>query len=177
MNKILVFCVIFFTLCLSLIWITVRNRLDIQTNGDHFDHLNRSLQVSFTPRNNNLNIIILHFKNPNLQNTENYTFSLTGPQNEILYQTQFSGRNIGDPSDLRFQFSPIPNSKDIPLTITLKPNSTISPVQVLVDRSGEVAYQAYYRTSFSPKSPLNYISTDPIFFIIWFIFLGLIYVI
>jgi hypothetical protein len=100
-----------FSLAVSIL--LVRNRLDLsQNNQNSFLPLvyGQIISQNFTSQHNNLNMIIINAKNPNLINKDEYQFSLKTNTGEIIYQQVVSGFNIGDPGQVRFQFNPIVDS-------------------------------------------------------------------
>lgn len=126
----------------------VRHRLEIDTPSDHWVNINRPLTTLFTPVHSRLDIVILRLKNPGLANTSDYSFSLLDSSSKPLYSTIFSGRNVGDPSDLRLQFPPLDNSTQIS-SIRIEPASGnfTSHLQVLTDADENFSFRAYYRRS------------------------------
>lgn len=132
-------------------WLVVRNRFD----GDQplrsvFTPLTREANLSqtFVAKHDLINIVILYFKNPGLANKGEYQFLLSGDDGKVLIERSFSGFNIGDPSDIRFQFEPITSSKNKKFTITLKSMSVTQPsIGVGNDEQKGLSYSVYYRTS------------------------------
>jgi hypothetical protein len=92
----------------------VRKTIDVaQTEGDLLFQIWGSKEVgqTFRARQNNLDIIILDLKNPALKNQQPIFFRLREVgAGQDLVEVKINGLNIGDPSSVRFQFSPIPDS-------------------------------------------------------------------
>lgn len=133
-----------------ILWLGVRNRLDIQQPlRDTWVTLSagKSVGQSFTATNNFVNVVILHFKNPGLANKGELQFSLQSEDGAILVERQFSGYNIGDPSDVRFQFEPLLSSKNKKFIIVVKSLSPVEP-QISIGASNNygLSYSVYYRT-------------------------------
>ncbi len=120
----------------------VKNRLDYSKPGTHFTQIIGPISSTFSPRHSGTNIVVLSFKNPGLQNTDQFMFEITDSTNTRLFTSTFSGRNTGDPSNLRFQFPPI-NSTD-KLTITISPSDP-SHLEVYVDDLNSLAFTSLYR--------------------------------
>ena len=132
-------------------WLAVKNRFDgSQPQRDLFLSLNSSqiLNQTFTAEHDFINIIILYFKNPGLANKEEYLFTLKGINGEVLVSQPFSGYNIGDPSDIRFQFEPLVGSKGKKYTIELTTDSKTEPsIGVGAEEKKGLSYSVYYRTN------------------------------
>lgn len=164
------------TFCLivgSVITITfsVRNRLDLETYPVKYENLYDSMEYLFTPDHNNLNIVVLHLKNPGLENNDTYKFSIMSEGSTIISQ-YFTGFNVGDPADLRFQFDSITDSADKNLILRLDSQTKDdTPILVGVDDNGRLAFSSYYRTTnkFNGfveiiKNLTFHIGKDPVFF-------------
>jgi len=132
-------------------WLAVRNRFDVdQPFRNVFTPLTREkgLSQTFIAKHDLINIIILYFKNPGLANRGEYQFLLFGDDGKVLIERAFSGFNVGDPSDIRFQFEPITASKNKKFTITLKSMSATQPyIGVGNDEEKGLSYSVYYRAS------------------------------
>ena len=145
------FTVCFFSILFSLLicWLGVRNRLDGgQPLHETFIDLHPGSPVAqtFTAKHDYINIVILQFKNPGLANRGDFRFFLTSEDGEVLVERPFSGLNIGDPSNLRFQFEPISPSRDKNYTVSVEATSSDEPsVSIGVSRKGELNFSAYYR--------------------------------
>lgn len=92
----------------------VRKRVDIaQTRGDSLYRLYGDKRVgqTFIVNEDNLNIIVLDLKNSALRNKEPIYFRLEETKTATnLREIQINGRNVGDPSSIRFQFDPVSDS-------------------------------------------------------------------
>ncbi len=177
--KLAVFVVITFLFgSLFLSTVIVKNRLDSTNFGNHFVQLDSAYKFELEPQNDKLNILILTFKNPGLGNTNDFDLTLSQDEN-VIREVPFSGRNIGDPSDLRFQFDPVINSNGAKYIVTLTSDNYSYPVSIYVDSSGNPSYRTYYRSS-SFAGSLSRMSTfwmsalinNLSFFIVWLILLG-----
>lgn len=119
----------------------IRNRIDILQNEQN-DYLPLSsgqvISQSFTSRHNFLDMVILNLKNPGLINRDEYQFLLKSEDGEKLFEQTFSGFNIGDPGQIRFQFSPIQDSKNKKFIFYLSPlkATTAENVGVAVKKGG-----------------------------------------
>lgn len=125
----------------------VRNRLDTQVFGGRFLEIRDWAETTFMPKHDFLNIIILTLKNPSLENEGTFKFQVTDGNGEILREIEFSGRNVGDPSDARMQFEPLPRSAGKKLILRIERVSADEPlVSIAAGEKGEIAFSAYYRT-------------------------------
>jgi len=97
-------------------------------------------------------------KNPDLSDTSGFVFTISTATGQVLRQVNFSGRNIGDPSDIRLQFAPISDSVNQPLTLT----TTSSSPSVKIENG----FRAYYRTS-GLSLNLAPLTRDPLFMVVW----------
>ena len=143
--------ILLFAVSLLVPWLGVRNRLDIQQPlRDTWVPLSvgKSVSQSFTATNNFVNVVILYFKNPGLGNKGELQFSLQLEDGTSLVERQFSGYNIGDPSDVRFQFEPLLSSKNKKFIIVVKSLSSVEP-QISIGASNNygLSYSVYYRTT------------------------------
>lgn len=146
---------------LSLASLASRNRLETEVPGSSYLPISEIRPATFTPRHQGLNIILLRMKNPDLADTSDFIFTLSNSAGQVLRQLNFSGRNIGDPSDVRLQFDPIPDSAG--QTLTLAVSSPSKSVKL------ENGFRAYYRiTGFSLN--LAPLARDPVFIILWAMF-------
>ena len=147
----------------------VRNRLDATVSSTHFLPLNAVAPSLITAAHNNLNIFMVTAKNPNSVDTSAFVFSLMDANKNTLRQIPFSGRNIGDPSDIRLQFEPLPDSAHLPLTVAITSDSADPGwVQFAVNDQDQFSFRSYYRSSnlFSAL-PTSFVLVDPYFFIVW----------
>lgn len=157
-NPLIISAIIFVTLFLVGAFISVflvRNRLDNQFNGTKYELLLRSYQSELLVNNDNFNIFILTIKNPNLENQENISFKLL-KDGQTVRELQFSGKNVGDPSDIRLQFAPIPDSGGKNYQVTLNTPQSDKPLSVYTADNGELAYKAYFRSTKKPLALKNF---------------------
>ena len=171
----------FLLISMAISWLGVRNRLDTLSSHEQFTVISDSVETSVVVNHNFLNIVILHLKNPSLNNTGDFRFSIVNPEGSEIRQLEFTGYNVGDPSDLRFQFDPIPESfgKEFILRVEAvsKEGNLIS---ASTGKDGNLAFSAYYRTV-SKKQALEELfgtwkkntANDLTFFVSWAFVLGL----
>lgn len=146
--------------------VLVRNHLDQETGEDHFLQLSTDMKFVIKPNHNNVNIVVLRLKNPGLTDTNPYEVQVLDGNN-ILVSEKFSGANVGDPSDLRIQFSPLGMVKNKLLTLVLRPLSTSTrPLQIGVTQSEGISYQAFYRDTRFPEAVIKNLD-DIRFLVIW----------
>jgi len=155
----------------------VKNRVDVETlrSGD-FLEIRGSIEASYKPSHDFINIIVLHLKNPNFSNKQVFVFSVL-EDGKVVRRLEFNGQNVGDPSDLRFQFEPIADSSSKSLLLRLEGVETRAPfLSAAITQSGELTYRAYYRSSSPAGSFMGILSSfsdrvleEPGFFIIWFL--------
>lgn len=110
---ILVLAIVMFAVLILSIF-GVRKRVDIaQTEGELLYQIYDEKRVgqTFIAKRDNLNIVVLDLKNSALKNQEPIYFRLIETKTSTnLREIEINGRNIGDPSSVRFQFEPIPDS-------------------------------------------------------------------
>ncbi len=151
MNKVWmqVFSIILFVILLTFAvsMLAARNRLDTQFSGSRFTSFDGAMERAFTPKNNNLNIIIISLKNPGLENTDDFKISLIEENGQTLRTMDFSGRNFGDPGDIRFQFEPIVNSANKKLIVRIEKLETSGSkiVGIQVDKEDNLAFASFHR--------------------------------
>lgn len=164
----ILFSFIVLFLCLVIPPLAIRNRLDLDVPSDHPIPITKTMVTAYTPSHDQINIIRLRLKNSRLIDTGQYRLSLLDSSGDVIKAVDFSGRNVGDPSDLRLQFPPLQNSLAI-TSIELKPLSSDPQLQVYIDSSDNISFTAYYREPGGLKWPnLSFISADLGFFFIWF---------
>lgn len=177
MSKIYLFLTAGIALFLAAIFLflvlSVRNRLDSYREQDHFIEIKNYVEGEFIPQNNNTNIIVLTFKNPGLNSHEMFKFLLKDGM-ETVRSIEFSGDNLGDPADLRFQFEPIMQSKGRQFTIRVEREKEGPKVAVAVDKKNNLSFTTFYRVEnrmFSIRSLaerwINFPTGDLVFFVIW----------
>ncbi|HUV42548.1 MAG TPA: hypothetical protein VMY36_01435 [Patescibacteria group bacterium] len=111
------FLIVIFIFFLFLISVfIIKHRVDLaQTRGEELYQIYGQRQVgqTFVAGKNNLEMIIINLKNRSLRNQQPVYFYLqeaNQPQN--LRELKINGFNIGDPSTIKFQFEPIPDSAE-----------------------------------------------------------------
>lgn len=164
----------------------IRNRLDVQRPASRAVPLIVSKETSFIPMHNSLNIIVFSMKNPDLANTGEFRASLIDKRGAGIIRTlEFSGRNLEDPGDVRFQFDPIPDSAGKELTLRVEKKQENRPVVgIYVGKDEEIAFYSYYRviskwaalSAFVERWRDN-ISSDLGFFIVWLVALSSLYIV
>src|SRR5260221_2368643 len=70
------------------------------------------LSQSFLSKRENLSIIGVSIKNPNLENKKDIFLSVYDTSNNLLAKSVVSGKSIPDGEFIKFKFVPINNSKD-----------------------------------------------------------------
>ena len=156
------FLPVIFALSMSLF---VRRLPDVgqpHENTQVWVYKDHPISQTFTPKNNGLNVITIYLKNVSLRNQEPFKFVLSDKSVPIR-EINLSGYNIGDGDNVRFQFDPIMNSKDLPLTLTLSSDSSQSKAIGVgfSEPSQSIAYLTYYY----PTSRLQVLKTVTISFI------------
>lgn len=162
---------------------TVRNRLDFETYQVRYEQLDGTFKHSYMPKHNNLNIIILHLKNPGLINKDAYKFNILDSSGSVIVSQTFTGFNVGDPADLRMQFDPITDSGNKNLILKLdSQSSNYNPILVGVDENNGIAFSSYYKTGIKGEEFVNiitnlitHIEKDPLFFGLLFMFLFILF--
>lgn len=181
----LVFSFLGIVLPLFLSLFAVKNRQDTsQPLQDSFITLSEtgSIEQVFTAKNDFINIIMLNFKNPNFADKGDFLFSLKSLDGQSLFEIPFSGYNIGDPSTIRFQFEPIPSSKNKKFIFSIK---SLSPggstISVVSSKKNGINYTVYYRTANKKSEAINLVGhffkgllSDPLFLVFWLLLIFLI---
>ena len=143
-----IFLLIFLFILISLFVsvFLVRNRLEGQTNGEEFTKIQKPFEFLITPKEDNINIVIIHLKNPGLTNDNNFSLKIF-EQGALIRELNFKGENIGDPSDLKFQFEPIRNSGNVDYVIQISADDYRNPIYIYTDSEKKPFYRLYYRSS------------------------------
>ncbi len=194
LNFLVIFLLLTFFLVLSLF--LVKNRLDFSQNSQQiFINLlfKTPMLQTFTAQHNFINIITLQMKNPGMTNKGQFKLTVK-KDNLTLVEQLFSGQNLGDPADVKFQFNPIPSSKSKNFSIIIESLSADEPLAVAVGAAkkdvldkentffgqerleGDLKFSVYYRV-FDKKEVLNQLFNnfsrnlfdDKIFFIFWIV--------
>ncbi len=177
--KIIILIVVsFFLINLFISTLLVKNRVDQKKLAQNFLELRDQISFSYTPKHDNLNIFVIPFRNKGLMNKDFFKFRIY-LDNKVIREVDFSGFNIGEVSDIRFQFTPIKDSKNKEFKIEIVHlSSSENPVLVGVSGDATLAYTSYYKTSDKIKIVLETFSRwlerirdDLGFFVIWTIFL------
>ena len=172
---------VFLFISTAISWLGVRNRLDTLSSHEQFTVINDSVETSVVVKHDFLNIVILHLKNPSLKNKGNFRFSIISPEGSEIRQLEFTGYNVGDPSDLRFQFDPIPESFGKEFILRVEAVSEEGNlISASTGKDGNLAFSAYYR-AISKTQALKaifgtwekIIANDLTFFVSWVFVLGL----
>jgi hypothetical protein len=100
---------------------------------------------TITPRHDGLNVITVYLKNVSLRNQDPFYFTLADASG-VIRKIDINGYNIGDGDNVRFQFLPIFDSKNLTLIFTLTSSSPQSAAigAGFSDSAGSLAYQTYY---------------------------------
>lgn len=175
-------CLTVFLLSFVFILFGVKNRLDTKVQSSTFLEVRGIVETVFYPKHDFVNVVIIVFKNPNLQSTGKYWFSILDKNGQQLRRMEFSGRNIGDPSDLRFQFDPLEKIAGEKLTIRIEPEGQLESnlVSVAATQEGDVAFASYRRQPDTKSRARDILGNwkkrvqdDIAFFGVWFIVLGI----
>lgn len=173
-------------LYLILLLFGIRNRLDVQRPASKAVPLHVSKETVFIPTHNFLSIIIFSMKNPDLENIGEFRASLIDKKREDIVRTlEFSGRNLEDPGDVRFQFDPIPDSAGKEMVLRIEDKQENGPaVGIYVGVDEGIAFHSYYRV-LGKKAALSTfverwrdnVSSNLGFFIVWLVILSTIFVV
>lgn len=180
MNRLWLFtilsCFLFLSGGIAVAGIFARNRLDIIIDGDDFTKISNTVVTSFVPKHDYLNVVVVAFKNPDFKSSDTFYFGLLNEKNELLRRIEFSGKNIQDPSNLRFQFDPLTNVAGKELKLRIEPKTTLGehPISYSSTKDGRLAMATYYRLPgragmiyFVLNSLAERMKKDLIFFAIW----------
>ncbi len=155
----------------------VQNRLGFQHSGEKFVEIKEPLSFAYKPTYDNFNILIFTFKNPVSANQENFSLKILSEE-KVIREITFSGFNLGDTQDLKFQFDPILDSKGKEFKIEISAQNYRNPIFINVDDKGIPSFKAYYRTTKKffvlrniLSSWVNFVKSDLVFFSIWFLIL------
>ena len=169
----------FFAINFIISLFLVRNRFDSQQRGTNFRQVKEELKTTVVPRHDFINILMITLKNPGLVNKGEYELEILDENENVIRKMNFSGFNVGDPSDLKFQFSPIEDSNGRKLMVVLRGKvPSGDPIFIDSNENGEIAYRLYYRST-NKMATLTGLTSEwkekflnnLIFFISWFIFL------
>jgi hypothetical protein len=171
------YCLVPIAFALSL-GLLVRRLPDVnqpQSNQFLWIYSGHPVSQTFVPRHDGLNVINIYLKNVSLRNQDPFTFTLSD-SSEVLRQINLTGYNIGDGDNVRFQFPPIMNSANLPLTLKL---TSDSPQNIAIgagfsESAKSIAFQSFY----FPTSRLSVLKAVAVNFIknifqIRFIFISL----
>lgn len=173
------YCILGLALPFGISLLAVRNRLDSnQPEQRIYLNLaeNGAISQTFTANHDYLNIIMLNLKNPGLAAKGDYLFSLTTRDGQTILERPFSGYNVGDPSDVRFQFDPVAASGNQKFIMTVKPVKAETPgLSVGADANKQLTYSVYFRNMNKKTAILDWflrlvtiVKSDRVFFLFWF---------
>lgn len=154
----------------------IKNRLETIRDRSDFTLISGPIKSSFSPKHDNLNVVVIAFKNPDLKSYDQFVFNVLGDKDEVLRQVEFSGQNMRDPSNIRFQFEPISDIVGKNVWIRVQPKATPGPhpVSISLTKDGQIAFSAYYRSSTGAgiikgivDGWIKRIKDDTLFFSIW----------
>jgi hypothetical protein len=177
--------ILLFLAIFSIDIFVVKNRVDAKSDGVRFEAVGRGKAVEIKPTHNLLNIVILQMKNPGLESHQDFIFRIIDGSGNILRGINFNGQNIGDPSSVRFQFEPLPDScgTELRVEVLRVDGGDEQVVRANVASSGSMSYTSYYRTGNKLQNMRDIISSvfkkilkDYIFIFIWMALLILILV-
>ncbi len=131
--------------CIFSTTILVKNHLEQDIGVDDFIQITDNMNFNFLVEHGNLNIVVLRMKNPGIANRSKYEIEIKDGDKSLVKQI-ISGSNVGDPSDLRIQFSPVANTKNKVLTIYLNPlEKSNDPLKIGINKKGNISLQTFYR--------------------------------
>lgn len=116
------------------------------------------VDTQFLSENNMLNRIDLYMKNPGLSSKDTLLFELKDEKGALLYTLPFSAFNAGDPTLVRFDFPPIPDSKDREYLVSLtKTHISQEPLKLGVSNTenNTLSINHYYKADFALPSVMN----------------------
>ena len=148
---------------LSLTFLALRRLPDtVQHRGEKYLPVcsDTPLTQTFRPRHDNINVVLISLKNPNLANIDPLIFTLSDLQGSEIRRVEASGRNTGDGVTL----PPVPDSAGREFLITLSaPNTSRgSPAisagfsetdayplgrSLIPGESGDMSFQLFYYPS------------------------------
>lgn len=115
----------------------------------------QSVSQSIVPQHNNLYRIEILVNNPGLQYQQPLLFSLSQNNQEVTH-LNFSGANVGENFWLRFDFVPLPDSKNkkYDVKIVALEKTAAGYLEFPVSGQGDLVYKTYY------KAPLDIFVAD-----------------
>lgn len=113
--------------------------------------LTEGIDQTFTAEESNFNRVDLYFRNPNLENNDDFTLSVysSEPNSLPLVSTHFTGFNTGDPGVIRFDIPQQPNSKNKAYYLKITPTagmleSASTNLQIGMIGTDTIALKSYY---------------------------------
>lgn len=116
----------------------------------------RPVSQSVTPLHNGFNVAVIYLRNASLLNRDPLVFTLTDARHHLIRQIDLNGYNVGDGTNVRFQFLPVPDSAGQTYTLTLSAPATTPghpKIEIGFSGSGSMAFQLYYR----PQNTLSFL--------------------
>ena len=160
----------------------VKNRLEtVGREVSHYEALRSPLETKFTPERNGVNIFIIPLKNPGLVNEDKFKFQLV-KVGELGREIEFSGANVGDPDNLRFQFAPLATGVGEEWKVRMVPEEeeSTNPLLVGVDERGEMVWSNYRRVGSRQEAVRSVLTSlggrlaqDKSFMVAWLLLIGL----
>lgn len=123
---------LFYTLCLFglafILGLGVRKLPDFsqpEVKKEVWIFSGHDVSQSFTPVHNNLNTIYIYLRNISLRNQEPLVFTVKDAAGSVLRTINLTGYNIGDGTNVRFQFAPIADSGGKKYTLNLSSPTSV----------------------------------------------------
>ena len=106
----------------------------------------QSYEDYFQASNNLLNRIDVLFKNPNLESRDELEVLLFDDKEKIVVIQKFNGFNLGDTTQARINFNPIPDSKNKYYRVLIRPTSIVDGKLSFGIRDGKIEILQYYNS-------------------------------
>lgn len=158
--------ILFVGVCIFSTTVLVKNHIEQDIGVDDFIQITENMNFNFLVEHDNLNIVVLRMKNQGIANKSKYEIEIRDGDKSLVTQI-ISGSNVGDPSDLRIQFSPVADTKNKLLTIFLRPlEKSNDPLKIGINKQGHISLQTFYREhSIQPEFFAHF--KDLWFLVVW----------
>jgi len=134
-----------FALCLSLLVRRLPDTGQPQVEKEIWVYSGHPVSQTITPVHDGFNVITIYLRNIGLRNQDPFLFQISDSTG-VIRSISLTGYNIGDGDNVRFQFPPIMNSKNLRYTLTFSsesPHSTAIGIGYS-DKAQSIAYQTFY---------------------------------
>lgn len=175
-NPIFTSLIIFFVLIVLGVFtgsFIVRDRLDHIVYGNKFLQIDGQYESEVIAQYDNLSTITIHMKNPALENTGNISFQIF-ESDKLIREVGFTGKNIGDPGDVKLKFDPITDSGGKSYQAKLTAEINDPKLSVFVDDEDRLGRWFYYRNKnglgglFETNATLvQRMFSDVVFLLLW----------